>query len=365
MFVEKLENYMFIDDLKNKIPDIDSYFSDMKLTKQDVKYHAEGDVYIHTLMVLDEVEKLNIHYKDKALLRYISVLHDIGKPACTRISDDDITSYGHSRIGYHIAIELLSKLNLPFNDMIQICNIIKNHSKPFHTIDNSDPEREVISLSLECDLKLLYELCYCDNTGRIFGKKDDSYFNLEYFKEVAIKLDCFNKPFKFKSSIAKFNYLYKKTHHFSDEPYDDTKSKVWLLSGLPGSGKDYYINKNLSHLNVISLDEIRNNLKIKPTDEQGLVIQTAKEKAREYLRKGVDFIWNGTNTSKLMRDGLISLFDNYNAYITIVYIHKNLNDILEMNKNRDRVVPEKVIRKLFRNIDIPVESEAHEILYIS
>jgi predicted kinase len=135
------------------------------------------------------------------------------------------------------------------------------------------------------------------------------------------------------------------------------------LSGLPGSGKDTYIKNNLKNLPIISLDEIRKELNIKPTKEQGKVIQKAKEKAKEYLRKGEDFIWNATNTSKQMRTSLIQLFDIYNAYMNIIFIYKPLNDILIQNKQRNDIVPNDIIKKLFRKMEIPLSSECHKVDY--
>jgi len=134
-----------------------------------------------------------------------------------------------------------------------------------------------------------------------------------------------------------------------------------MVCGLPGSGKDYYIKNSLSWLPVISLDEIRNELKIKPTDEQGLVIQTAKEKAREFMRKGEDFVWNATNVTKQMRNNMISFFDSYNSYIKVTFINKPLAKILSQNKNRDTTVPEKVVLKLHKKMELPLPSEAHEV----
>lgn len=138
-----------------------------------------------------------------------------------------------------------------------------------------------------------------------------------------------------------------------------------MVSGLPGTGKDYYIKENLSYLPVISLDEIRKDLGIKPTDKQGKVIQTAKEKAREYMRKGENFVWNATNTTKRMRTELISFFTEYNSFINIIFLNKDLDLILEQNKNRDQKVPENVIIKLYKKMEIATPDEAHNVSIIS
>ena len=131
-----------------------------------------------------------------------------------------------------------------------------------------------------------------------------------------------------------------------------------------GSGKDYYIKNNLKGIPVISLDDIREELKIKPTDEQGLVINTAKERAKEYLRKCQDLIWNATNVTGDMRKRLIERFLPYNPYVSIVYINKPIKTILEQNRNRDRQVPEDVINNFYRKLEIPLQTESHEVIYV-
>lgn len=353
----------FIEHILKEIPELADHFDSMKNTQQDPEWHGEGNVLEHAYMVLNEVEKLGCYEEEKQLLRYAAVLHDIGKPKCSKVENGRIRSHGHSRIGYHIALELLDKTNLSFYEIKQIANLIKYHSDPIWVIEKEDPDREVIKMSMDCDIKLLYLLTTCDMLGRVAPDIVESIIKCDYFFDVAINLGCDSKPYIFDNEISKFNYLYRKTHHHTDVCFNSTKSKVYMMSGLPGTGKDTYISKNLSHLPIISLDEIRKELKIKPTDEQGLVIQTAKDRAKEFLRKGSDFVWNATNTSKKIREGLISLFDTYNAYITIIYLHNRLDKILEQNRQRELVVPEEVIRKLFRNIDIPMNNECHVVKY--
>jgi len=356
----------FIDKIKIWLPKFNEHIELMKKTEQDPEWHGEGDVWNHTLMVLNEVEKItSLKESDKSILRWTALLHDIGKPYCSKEVDGHIRSHGHSKIGYNITIDILQETHLTTEEKKQIRNIIRVHGEPNWILERKEPERDIIKMSLECRLDLLYHFVNCDIKGRISEEKDDFFLSLEYFKELSKELNCYNKPYNFKSDIAKFNYLVKRTHHHSDKPFDDTKSTVFMVCGLPGSGKDTYINKNLTFSPVISLDEIRKELKLKPTDKQGLVIQTAKEKAREYMRKGVNFIWNATNITKKMRSELISFFVDYNSYVSIIFINKPLETVLEQNKNRDKIVPENVILKLYNKMEIPNNSEAHKVRIIS
>ena len=352
-----------------EIPKLKQLLDECKKTPQNPIYHGEGDVYTHTIMVSNEYEKIKskLNTKEQFILETAIILHDIGKTKCTRVEDNEIVSYGHSKISYHITLELLDELNIPFEIKKEIAILILYHGKPIwlHEKTEMEQEYEIIKMSSDCSLKLLYYLVMCDFKGRIASDINDKIDNIEYFKLQAIELDCFDKPFDFKSNIAKYNYMVKRTHHYLDNPFNNTKSKVYMMSGLPGVGKDYYIKHNLKELNVISLDDIRKKLKIKATDNQGHVIQHAKDLMKTYLRKGTDFVINSTNTSKLIRNSYINILNDYNAYITIIYIDKKMKTILYQNKNREDEIPEKVINKLFRNIDIPLNCEVHSMKYIT
>lgn len=57
------------------------------------------------------------------------------------------------------------------------------------------------------------------------------------------------------------------------------------MSGLPATGKDRWIRQHGSHWPVISLDAIRQKIKISPDDNQAPVVAEAKERAKEFLRE--------------------------------------------------------------------------------
>ena len=54
--------------------------------------------------------------------------------------------------------------------------------------------------------------------------------------------------------------------------YDDTKLDVILMSGLPGAGKDHWINENAAHLPVVSLDHLRRHMGVPPEQNQNPVV---------------------------------------------------------------------------------------------
>jgi hypothetical protein len=96
------------------------------------------------------------------------------------------------------------------------------------------------------------------------------------------------------------------------------------MSGLPGSGKDTWLATNRPGLPVVSLDDLRAFLAVDATENQGEVIQAARESCREHLRAGRDFVFNATNTVRQTRKRWIDLFADYGARVELVYVEPPL-----------------------------------------
>ena len=139
---------------------------------------------------------------------------------------------------------------------------------------------------------------------------------------------------------------------------------VTLMSGLPGSGKDAWLAANRTSLPVVSLDDLRSELNVEATDDQGEVIQVARERCREHLRSGRSFAFNATNILRQTRRRWIDLFADYDARIEIVYVEPPLPVIVSQNARRVRPVPEKVIRELADKCEPPTLTEAHRLVTV-
>ena len=113
---------------------------------------------------------------------------------------------------------------------------------------------------------------------------------------------------------------------------------------------------------MVSLDDIRDELGVDPTDNQGRVAQEAQERCREYLRSKTAFAFNATNTMKLTRSRWVNLFADYNACIEIVYVEPPLNTLQDQNKKRNQFVPESVLRKLADKCEPPTWAECHRLV---
>lgn len=345
--------------------------------EQPTEYHKEGDVYAHTMMVTKKAYEIsneyNLNKENRFIIIVAAILHDIGKPHTFTIDNGTITFPNHSKVGARIARDFLFKKNIEFSLRESIVGLIKNHQIPFWLIDDekSIGQYKLLKAKVETydNLKKLWMLAQCDILGRICDNVEKANLNINLFNELAIEY----KDIIFDTQYNRFNYFYRFAKYLNgeklkpsvyDKYFDSTKCTVTIMSGLPGMGKDTYISiHNKEGLPVISLDDIRVELNIKPTDEQGLVVNTAKDRAKKYLAAGQSFIWNATNITKDIRDGLIDIIVEYNGKPNIVYVEKPYDIWLKQNKNREKAVPESALMHMLSRLQVPNVTECVELFY--
>ena len=100
--------------------------------------------------------------------------------------------------------------------------------------------------------------------------------------------------------------------------FDDSWGEVILMCGLPGTGKDAWIRASCPGLPVVSLDDVRLELDVTPTQSQGQVVQAARERARALLRQRQPFVWNATSLTAL-RAQQVGLFEDAWNYGRRIY----------------------------------------------
>ncbi|MEG4054301.1 MULTISPECIES: AAA family ATPase [unclassified Microcoleus] len=347
------------------------WIQNLKGCQQDPIYHAEGDVLIHTRMVCEAlISSQNwrqLPEKKRSILFAAALLHDVAKPAFTKIeADGRISSKGHARQGARMVRQILSQFEPPvqFDIRETVVAIVQFGSLPIWLIDKPNPQQSVIKVSqvVRCDFLAL--LAEADVRGRQCSDRQELLDKIELFREFCQENNCLDSPRQFPSAHSRFIYFRKDNGNPDAEMFDDTKCEVFLMSGLPGSGKDYWIRENLPNLPVISLDALRLEMNISPEKNQSEVVERAKQRAKEYLRSGTSFVWNATNTTKQMRQQLIDLFAAYKARIRIVYIEVPIAEIQDRNRSRTAPVPEAVIQKLADRLDLPDITEAHQVEWI-
>lgn len=351
------ENFIFDNIVKEF-----EYILDLKNTHQNPKYHNEGNVYIHTQNVCNEVVKLEewktLSADEKVTLYLACFFHDIGKKICTKVEDGEIVSPKHAIKGSKMVRKLFYSENttdyfMSFNLREKVCALIKYHGLPLFFEEKPFIERQLIRVSECINMKLLYLLGKADVLGRECGDKNKLLNEVEYFKEYCLDLGCFNSRIAFSNEYTRFKFLNEDSSlYYRDEIYDVTKFDVFIMCGFPLSGKDTYINKYLNNIPMISLDDIREEFKISPSSNSGKAASIAKERARILLREKKSFVWNGTNIISDTRKKLIKQFSDYGARVHFIYVEVPYEQLLYRNDKRRRTVSKKVIDKMIERFDM-------------
>ena len=343
-------------------------------TPQEPDYHAEGDVLAHARMVAEaliaDINWRALEPERRVALFAAALLHDVAKPACTQIAPDGgISSPGHARAGAAMAREILARGEgftdaMPFPQREAVARLVRSHGLPLWFLEKRDPQRTVLAASMSARLNDVAELAEADVRGRACADQQGLLERVALFRTYCEEQDCLTQPYTFVSEHSRFVYFRDPTKAPTYAAYDDTICEAILMSGLPGAGKDTWIARHAPDLPVISLDAIRRELKVTPADDQGAVAALAKSRARELLRRQQPFVWNATNISRTLRTALIDLFAAYHARIRIVYVDAPWKTILQRNQERESSVPEPVIARMLRKLEVPDLTEAHAIEWV-
>lgn len=350
--------------------------SQMEQTPQDPIWHEEGNVRIHTERVCQALKALPTWQRadgtTQKILLLAAAFHDIGKPAATRQADGRWVSPGHARIGAGLARQILWRdfdlCGTPEKQRLReaVCGLIRYHSLPSHAIDDADGMLRLRRAAANGELSpgfTIENLCVlseADILGRICPDQKPLLEKVQLCRELARDGSVLDAPYPFPSAHTAFACLAGRNVSPDFCLYDDTWGEVILMSGLPGTGKDTWIREHLD-LPMISLDEIRGELGIPPTDPQGRVVDAATRRAKELLRRKQPFVWNATCITPQTRARQIRLFTAYGASVKIVYLETSWAEQLRRNAGRRHSVPEIAISRMLEKLTPPERWEAHSV----
>jgi tRNA nucleotidyltransferase (CCA-adding enzyme) len=141
---------------------------------QEPEWHPEGDVWTHTLMVIDEARGriAGLDHPRQVTLMLGAVCHDLGKPPTTAVIDGRIRSMEHEQAGVEPARSLLDRLNIHtiagFDVRTQVLGIVAHHLKPLAFFKSATPvgDGAFRRLAQKVDLELLALVAESDCNGR-------------------------------------------------------------------------------------------------------------------------------------------------------------------------------------------------------
>jgi tRNA nucleotidyltransferase (CCA-adding enzyme) len=167
---------------------------------QEPEWHPEGDVWVHTLQVIDQARNRvdDLRRPERIVMMLGAVCHDFGKPATTAFVDGRIRSIDHEEQGVAPATTFLDRLNVRSIDGYdvrrQVLGLVAQHLKPgmWFKDRNLVGDGAFRRLSQKVDLELLARLAKADCLGRVPGT-----FNcdaMDWFLDRARSLGVERRP---------------------------------------------------------------------------------------------------------------------------------------------------------------------------
>lgn len=368
-------------------------------TEQDKIWHAEGDVAIHTDMVLSELYSLlaseaqHVVGNKRQVLILSALLHDIAKPLTTRRKDingvERVVASKHEEVGASYLATKLIELPLEHKSVEAIIGLVGFHQVPKLLVVRNKNYSDYFHLSLNADLELLYWLELADMKGRTCEDLDQQIDLLEQFRMFSEDYKLWNSGDSAKSILK--NIQVKPSH--SEQVYlngyairqlatgqismpeeavaknyqgAQAYSHLYLMCGISGSGKSTWIAQNLPEFEIISLDEIRAELNGKRDCQKnrGQVLQLAKQRLKSALANKRNVVWDATNIRKDFRKIICDFGLNYGALITIVAFQVKENYLRVNNKNREHTVDDNILSAQIEKLEWPSITEGHRMLIV-
>lgn len=410
-----------------KIPE----FEKLKKCEQNPKWHSEGDAFKHTKLVckyavehvctmarykdpehgmynisksFDEYETCYLEpsvYDDALVFLTAALFHDVGKGVTTaKGKDGNWHSYNHEFEGEKITRQMLWNLNTKFRE--DVCALVKYHMIPLNLFDRKNYLEEIVRLSYDIpSWELLIELKKCDLEGSI--QKDEVLKErdrkiLNEVASIAMEIDRYQARSTYKTSV--FADRIRGSQYFLDKTYKKPLELIVLI-GLPGAGKDTFINEQLltdnkdmpTYINVINMSRInkpcpsiltvyksnaavicrddtrvklgfcKENEKIVGTSKQeNAVNEDIKNQLYEAAREGKTIIINNTNLKKEYRAEFARLLSNYNVHITYIYIEAT--DVAKNVERREGQISKNVLLDIIKKFEWPTFDEYDDFFMI-
>lgn len=134
-------------------------------TPQSEKYHPEGSVWNHTMMVIDVAADKKRLSKNSKVFMWAALLHDIGKSPTTKVSKKKITSYNHDSIGEKMARAFLIEFTNDNKFINEVCILVRWHMHLLFVVKDL-PFAKIDEMLSEITIEELALFGTCDRLGR-------------------------------------------------------------------------------------------------------------------------------------------------------------------------------------------------------
>jgi len=325
----------------------------------DNSYHLEGNIWNHTKMVLDEVQKLENPTIEMYL---IALLHDIGKPLV--YFDNHETKrrrfINHEAYSVFEAKRILDKLSkdIVFDREI-VLKTIANHGRFYNYMKEdglTSKGSEVIFQMYKKDLRAfdyMTKFFHCDHNGRITSEGRSGEEVKKDFNDI-------------RSRIREY-----KENHISDA---SVKNTLRLLVRPPRSGKSTFI-KNIIDTNkeyVISRDDLVESYGVGSTysekwnsltdEDQKKIDVEIQKRFKQAIDVGLNIVIDMTNMSSKSRRKWLTSNKKLKNYYKVANIFIEDLDTLDSRNSFEKTIDRKVLKNMIIRFSYPMYDEFDEVI---
>jgi putative nucleotidyltransferase with HDIG domain len=169
-----------------------SMIKELQEVGQNPKFHPEGNVFIHTMMVIDEGAKNREKSKNKRVFMWALLLHDIGKKPTTKFRKGRLTSYDHDIVGADMTVKFLTYFNEEENFIKEVRGLVRWHMQSLF-VTKDMKFQNIDDMLKDVDINEIFLVALSDRLGRgnlDYKEIDDTRVEMKKFRE---KISNFNK----------------------------------------------------------------------------------------------------------------------------------------------------------------------------
>ena len=142
-----------------------SMLSDLVKVEQSPQHHPEGNVWVHTMMVLDIAAQLKEKSCNPRVFMWSALLHDLGKVPATKVRKGKITAYDHDKMGVGLAVNFLKEFNEDSEFISKVAAMVRWHMQILFVVKDM-PFARPKEMVKQVPVDEMALLGYCDRMGR-------------------------------------------------------------------------------------------------------------------------------------------------------------------------------------------------------
>ncbi len=298
----------------------------------------------------------------------------------------------HGRESARTARELLREWGVAFPVREHAVALIGRQARPAGLLGSGAGAEAYMRLACSLDLGALHALKCADLAARGMDADGPAVRRAEGFRARAGELGILGRPsappldaqqvaalgfdrpaelhrarnalryFQLVGGMTEPDWVAERLRVEADRP----RGRLHLLVGPAGCGKTTWAAEHLAEALTVSSDRMREELTGDPADQgqNYLVFQRCMDRVRGYLREGLEVTFDATNYSEQLRSMPVQAARWSGAEIVSYFFDVALTDVLMRNRERERSVPEGIVRKQHRLLDPPALYEADRHLAV-